>query len=183
MTSTGNDNLLDSFLERSDFFIDHLHGRGDLRAVRTMFVALMIDFRKIEGNQMWAAFFRQAQPIEHLFDALIVGQFIVIFQIVRRARALNLRFRTGPEETGGAHALLFGQHPKRSAAVPRAIRNGCGIAKAISLFALRIVKTVGHNSVVFGIQPGGQRVVIGKSQAGVRGNHAIRRGCAHCSQR
>src|SRR5450631_1191878 len=77
---------------------------------------------------------------------------------------------------------MLGQHPEGSAAVPGAVCDRVGIAVVVDLSASWIVEGVGNDSVVLGVKASDDGVVVGKSDAGVGRNHAIRRGGAARAQ-
>jgi hypothetical protein len=97
--SPSADAFSQSVLQSPDLFIDHLHCRANFFTIRPMFLPRMIDIRKMERNQMRPLLRWQTQPRQRLFHALVIRKFLVILQIIRRPRSLNLRLRARPEET------------------------------------------------------------------------------------
>src|SRR5271165_632407 len=106
------------------------------------------------------------EPGKNLLDALRIGKTGVELQIVSGANSLYVGFGTYPKETSGAHALLLGQNPERSSAVPGAVADGLRVVIAIDLFPGRIIKAVGHNAMMLRVEAGHDRVMVGKSDGG-----------------
>src|ERR1700734_1817918 len=116
------------------------------------------------------------KPGQNLFDPLFIREFSVELQIVSGTNSLDVGLGPDPEETSRSHALLLRQHPERSSTVPGTVADGLGIMVAIDLLSSRIIKRVGYNAVMFRIEAGDDRVMIGKSDGRIRGKHSF--GCA-----
>ena len=71
----------------------------------------MVRLVVVEGDEVGALFGWEFEPCDDLVDALFVGEMVVELEVVAGADALNCGFGSGPEEAGGAHALLLGEHP------------------------------------------------------------------------
>ena len=149
------------------------HRGSGLRAVGPVLVPGVIDVGIVKRDQVGALRRRQAQPGNHLIDALVIGKVIVEIQVIGGAAAVNLGLRAGPEEARAAHALLLRQHPQRRASVPAAVTLRRRIAVGIKLLADRVIELVGHNAVVLGVKSGDQGVVIGEGQRRIGRDHSL----------
>ena len=116
----------------------------------------------------------QTQPGENLVDACVLVDLVIEVQIVGGLIAGDLGLGTGPEETGSAHALAFGEAPQRRAAVPASIGHRGRVADAIAGLPGRVVEPIGDEAVMLGIKAGDDGEVIREGQRREAGNHAFR---------
>ena len=87
------------------------NGGADFGAVGAELMSVMVGLGVVEGDEVGALFGWELEPFDDLVDALFVGEVGVEMEVVAGADALDRSLGAGPEEAGGAHALLLGEDP------------------------------------------------------------------------
>lgn len=141
-------------------------------------MAGVIGVAVVESDEVRALRWRQLEPRDDLVDALFVVEGVVEVDVLVGPFAGDLGLGAGPEEGGGAHSVLLGQRPERSAAVPASVAICLVVFVGITLASGGVVEGVAHDAVVLGIAAGDEGEVIGKGDGGVCGKHSFRRCCS-----
>src|SRR6202011_766283 len=98
----------------------------------------MVHIGVVKSDEMRPLLPRKLKPSQDLFHALFVRKFVIKMKVVAGTFPLYFRRRARPEETGGAHSLLFRERPERRAAIPATVTACFCVRVRIFLFALRI---------------------------------------------
>src|SRR5258707_9917535 len=133
----------------------------------------MIHVGVVKRDEVRPLRWRQTQPRKNLLYALLVRKFIIVGQVIAGAFSLNFGFRARPEKTSRSHSLHFRELPKWRASVPTPVDSCLWIRDGIFFFSRWVVKRIGDNPMMVGIEPGHNRVVIGKGQGRKHRKHTF----------